>query len=128
MKIKLSILPVTFEDSKSILDANRNSLLLDDDYKVISRFFYQDTVEDCLNKLSSEFIKYDTVWLQYKLADFFRVSDNEFEVVYYSHFPYVAGFSKKGKVLNLNNTDSLNKIGERYVGTLSKFTTTRFAF
>tara|TARA_R100000995_G_C3475130_1_gene120495 strand:- start:1207 stop:1593 length:387 start_codon:yes stop_codon:yes gene_type:complete len=128
MKIKLSILPVTFEDSKSILDANRNSLLLDDDYKVISRFFYQDTVEDCLNKLSSEFIKYDTDWLDYKLADFFRVSDEEFEVVYYCHFPYVAGFSIKGKMLNLNDTDSLNKIGERYVRAISKFTTTRFAF
>ena len=128
MKVKLSILPVSFEDSKNILDANRNSLLLDENYGVISRYFYNEDVPECLEKLSSEFIKYDTSWLDYKLADFFKLSDTEFEVVYYSQFPYVAGFSNKGKVLNLNDTDNLNKIGERYVRTLSKFTTTRFAF
>jgi len=128
MKIKLSILPVTFENTKNILDADRNSLLLTQEKGVICRYFYSEDVKECLDKLSSEFIKYSTDWLDYKLVDFFRVSNDEFEVVYYCHFPYVAGFSLKGKMLNLNDTDNLNRIGERYVGAISKFTTTRFAF
>jgi hypothetical protein len=128
MKIKLSILPVTFDNSKNIADATRNSLLLDQDGNVINRYFYNEDVPECLGKLSSEYIKYDTEWLDYQLADFCRVSEDEFEVVYYCHFPYVAGFSIKGKMLNLNNTDNLNKIGERYVRSISRFTTTRFCF
>ena len=101
---------------------------MDEDGTIISRYFYNDSVDECLEKLSSEFIKYDKEWLDYQLADFFRTSDDEFEVVYYTNFPYVSGFSIKGKMLNLNETDNLNMIGERYVRTLSKFTTTRFAF
>ena len=128
MKIKLSILPVSFDNSKNVMDATRNSLLLDEDKNVISRYFYSEDVPDVLDKLSSEYIKYDTEWLDYQLADFHRVSEDEFEVVYYCHFPYVVGFSVKGKMLNLNNTDNLNKIGERYVRSISRFTTTRFCF
>tara|TARA_Y100000593_G_scaffold50774_1_gene95467 strand:- start:3120 stop:3506 length:387 start_codon:yes stop_codon:yes gene_type:complete len=128
MKIKLSILPVAFDSSKNILDAKRNSILLDEKAKVISRYFLSENVEECIEKLSSEFIKYDTDWLDYNLADFYRISDKEFEVVYYCQFPYSAGFSIKGRMISLNDTDNLNSIGERYVRTLSKFTTTRFAF
>lgn len=128
MKIKLSILPVTFDNSKNIADATRNSLLLDEDSNVINRHFYSEDVPECLDKLSSEYIKYNTEWLDYQLADFYRISADEFEVVYYCHFPYAAGFSIKGKILNLNNTDNLNKIGERYVRSISRFTTTRFCF
>ena len=126
MKIKLSILPVAFDSSKNILDAQRNSILLDEDAKVISRYFLSEDTEECIKKLSSEFIKYDTDWLDYQLADFYRISDKEFEVVYYCQFPYCAGFSVKGRMLSLNDTDNLNSIGERYVRTLSKFTTTRY--
>ena len=128
MRIKLSILPVAFDNSKNILDAKRNNILLNDDAEVISRYFLSEDVEDCIDKLSSEFIKYDTEWLEYKLADFHRISDQEFEVVYYCQFPYCAGFSIKGRMLSLNDTDNLNRIGERYVRTLSKFITTRFSF
>ena len=128
MRIKPSILPVAFDNSKNILDAKRNNILLNDDAEVISRYFLSEDVEDCIDKLSSEFIKYDTEWLEYKLADFHRISDQEFEVVYYCQFPYCAGFSIKGRMLSLNDTDNLNRIGERYVRTLSKFTTTRFSF
>ena len=55
MKIKLSILPVAFDSSKNILDAKRNSILLDEKAKVISRYFLSENVEECIEKLSSEF-------------------------------------------------------------------------
>jgi|14BtaG_2_1085337.scaffolds.fasta_scaffold24593_3 hypothetical protein len=127
MKIKLTLLPVTFDADKNIFDLDRNMILLDEDSCVISRYFYNESVEECINKLSLEYIKYTPEWIGYTIADFYRVSDQEFEVVYFGSFPYALGFSNKGKTLSLSDTEKLSSIGERYVRTLSEFTSTRYS-
>ena len=126
MKIKLTLLPVAFNNKFNSFDKKRNTLLTDGD-KPISRYMYSESVDECLKKLCTEYLHHSYGWLDIILADFRRVSDNECEVVYFTQFPYVDGFYRAGTPDSLASEETLEKLGEYYVGILSTYTTRRFA-
>ena len=53
--------------------------------------------------------------------------DSECEAVYFTQFPYVDGFYRAGTPDSLASEETLEKLGEYYVGILSTYTTRRFA-
>jgi len=126
MKIKLTLLPVAFNNKFNSFDKKRNTLLTDGD-KPISRHMYSESVDECLKKLCAEYLHHSYGWLDITLADFRRVSDGECEVVYFTQFPYVDGFHRAGTPESLASEETLEKLGEYYIGILSTYTTRRFA-
>ena len=126
MKIKLTLLPVAFNNKFNSFDNKRNTLLMDGD-KPISRYIYSESVDECLKKLCTEYLHHSYSWLDITLTDFRRASSDEFEVVYFTQFPYVDGFYRAGTPDNLSSEETLEKLGEYYVGILSTYTTRRFA-
>jgi hypothetical protein len=126
MKIKLTLLPVAFNNKFNSFHKNRNTLLTDKG-KPISRYMYSETVEECLKRLCAEYLHHSYSWLDITLTDFRRVSDNECEAVYFTQFPYVDGFQKSGTAESLSSEKTIEKLGEYYIGILSTHTTRRFA-
>ncbi len=126
MKIKITLLPVAFNNKLDILNENRNILLTDND-KPISRYIYSESVEECLKKLCEEYLFYSDSWLDIALVDFRRASDSECEAVYLTQFPHIEGFHKSGTLDILSSKETIKKLGEYYVGILSTHTTRRFA-
>tara|TARA_R110000824_G_scaffold55243_1_gene152265 strand:+ start:73 stop:456 length:384 start_codon:yes stop_codon:yes gene_type:complete len=126
MKIKLTLLPVAFDNKFNSFDKNRNTLLTNGG-KPISRYMYSEPVDECLKKLCEEYLHHSYSWLDITLADFRRVSDSECEAVYFTQFPYVDGFHRAGTSDSLASEETLEKLGEYYIGILSKHTTRRFA-
>tara|TARA_R110000824_G_scaffold252918_1_gene441767 strand:+ start:249 stop:632 length:384 start_codon:yes stop_codon:yes gene_type:complete len=125
MKIKITLLPVAFNNKFNSFDNKRNTLLTDGG-KPISRHIYSESVDDCLKKLCTEYLHHSYSWLDITLTDFRRTSDDEFESVYFTQFPYVDGFYRAGTPDNLSSEETLEKLGEYYVGILSTHTTRRF--
>jgi len=126
MKIKITLLPVAFNNKFNSFDSNRNTLLTDGD-KPISRYVYSESVDECLEKICTEYLHHSYSWLDITLTDFRRVLDSEFEAVYFTQFPYIDGFYRAGTPDNLSSEETLEKLGEYYVGILSTHTTRRFA-
>jgi len=126
MKIKITLLPVAFNNKLDILNENRNILLTDND-KPISRYIYSESVEECLKKLCEEYLFYSDSWLDIALVGFRRASDNECEAIYFTQFPYIERFHKSGTPDILASKETIEKLGEYYVGILSTHTTRRFA-
>tara|TARA_R110000744_G_scaffold281753_1_gene393572 strand:- start:392 stop:775 length:384 start_codon:yes stop_codon:yes gene_type:complete len=126
MKIKITLLPVAFNNKFNSFDSKRNTLLTDGN-KPISRYMYSESVEECLKKLCEKYLFYSDSWLDIALVDFRKVSDSECEAVYFTQFPYVDGFHRAGTPNNLASEEILEKLGEYYIGILSTHTTRRFA-
>ena len=117
---------MAFNNKFNSFDKQRNTLLMDGD-KPISRYMYSESVNECLKKLCEEYLHHSYSWLDITLADFRRVSDDECEVVYFTQFPHVDGFHRAGIPDNLSSEETLEKLGEYYIGILSTRTTRRFA-
>ena len=101
--------------------------MLTDGGKPISRHVYSESVDECLEKACAEYLHHPYSWLDITLTDFRRLSGDEFEAVYFTQFPYVDGFYRAGTPDNLSSEETLEKLGEYYVGILSTHTTRRFA-
>mgnify|MGYP003659549792 CR=1 FL=1 len=125
MKIKITLLPVAFNSDPDSFNKNRNILLTDED-KPISRYMLSESAEECLEKLCGKYLFYSEGWLDITLVDFRRTSDSECEVVYFTQFPYIEGFHKSGTPDILFSKETIEKLGEYYVGILSTHTTRRF--
>jgi hypothetical protein len=126
MKIKITLLPVAFNNKFNSFDKKRNILLTDGD-KPISRYMYSESVEECIKRLCEKYLFHSDSWLDIALVDFRRASDEECEAVYLTQFPYVEGFYKSGTIDMLSSKETLEKLGEYYIGILSTHTTRRFA-
>ena len=126
MKIKITLLPVAFNNKFNSFDNKRNTLLTDGD-KPISRYMYSESVEECLKKLCEKYLFYSDSWLDIALVDFRKVSDSECEAVYFTQFPYIDGFHRAGTPDSLASEETLEKLGEYYIGILSTHAIRRFA-
>jgi len=125
MKIKVTLLPVAFDDKFNFLDDRRNTLLIDGD-SPLHRYIYSESVVECLSKLCENYLQYSYEWLDMQLADFRRVSSQEFEVIYVCHFPFVENFEKSGKKISLSLNKEINEIEDYYVNIISRYGSRRF--
>ena len=62
-----------------------------------------------------------------QLADFRRVSPEEFEVVYFCQFPFIEDFEKAGDRIGLSLNKEINEIEDYYVTIVSRYGSRRFA-
>ena len=126
MKIKVTLLPVAFDEKFNFLDDRRNTLLIDGG-NPIHRYIYSESVSECLSKLCESYLQYSYEWLDIHLADFRRVSPQEFEVVYVCQFPFVENFERAGDKISLSLNKEINEIEDYYVTIVSKYGSRRFA-
>tara|TARA_Y100000296_G_C5125768_1_gene232788 strand:+ start:137 stop:520 length:384 start_codon:yes stop_codon:yes gene_type:complete len=126
MKIKVTLLPVAFDEKFNFLDERRNTLLIDGD-SPIHRYIYSESVNECLAKLCESYLQYSYEWLDVQLSDFRRVSTEEFEVVYFSQFPFIENFEKAGEKISLSLNKEINEIEDYYVDIISRYGSRRFA-
>ena len=126
MRIKVTLLPVAFDERFNFLDKKRNTLLVDGE-SPIHRYIYSESVDECLSSLCASYLKYSYEWLDMQLADFRRVSPEEFEVVYFCQFPFIEDFEKAGDKISLSLNKEINEIEDYYVTIVSKYGSRRFA-
>jgi len=125
MKIKVTLLPVAFNEKFNFLDKKRNVLLVDGDAP-LHRYIYSESIDDCLAKLCEDYLKYSCHWLDIHLVGFRRVSAEEFEAVYFCQFPFIEGFDKAGDKISLSLNEEISEIEDYYVTIVSTHTSRRF--
>lgn len=105
IKLKLTLLVVSYDKSKDLRDLTSYKFLLNEKSEPISvttNTLSDGSHDSLLQKLFEQYIHYDYDYV-YKLLVAARSKDNLIELCYLASMPYILGFNKSGKLFTLED-------------------------
>lgn len=126
MKVKLTLVAVAFNNKYDSFNKKRNNVLLYKDSLPHSFLMSENTIDEALEKLTTKHLAFHFDWLDIHLVDFRRLDETTCEAVYFTQFPYAAGFNKLGIPENLFDPELSEKLGDYYFDIISRHTTRKF--
>ena len=127
MKIKLTLIAIAFNNNHDTFSKRRNVILLHREELPNTLLLSENSIDECLKKLSEKYLNHHFAWLDINLVGFRRVDEDTCEAVYFTQFPYASGFNRLGTPVNFYEQNLSDLLGEYYIDIISKHTTRKFA-
>tara|TARA_R110000744_G_scaffold20622_1_gene54100 strand:+ start:4489 stop:4875 length:387 start_codon:yes stop_codon:yes gene_type:complete len=126
MKIKLTLIAIAFNNNHDAFSQRRNVVLLHKEMLPSTFLLSENSIDECLKKLSEKYLNHNFVWLDMNLVEFRRVDEDTCEAVYITQFPYASGFNRLGTPTNFYEQNLSDLLGEYYIDIISSHTARKF--